>query len=203
VIFARVILGSTIVFLASCVSTQYTLVDAGQNAVGELGVTVTDAGWNRAPEILTGFLHAGGEMWTRDGILLDRLILVSGVATDGTVFKSSSKTLVYPAFKSNMLPNEVAELIQATLAKYYGAQNLVENSGMRPTRLGKTRAFMFDVKITGTEIPEHHGRVTAFIEDGELNVMIFLATHLHYFEKHWAEAQAVMNSARRSAASAG
>ena len=40
------------------------------------------------------------------------------------------------------------------------------------------------------------GRVVAFVHDGRLFEIVYLAAELHYFDKHWAEVLALIESAR-------
>lgn len=181
--------------LPGCISTQFSLVAPGSLTVGSLSLTTPDQGWNRAPEIYRGGLRDDSELWTRDGLLLDRLFIIPAVSNGGTLFVSKNEALVFPSFKQNMLPNEIVELTQSSLAKYYGIETVIETSGLRPYRLGSRRAFMFDMAATATEVPSQHGRVLAFIQDSQLYLLIYIATELHYFDKHWDAALALMQSA--------
>ena len=155
-------------FLSGCVSTQFSAITAGPVAVSSLSLSASDGAWNRAPEVLTPWLHKGSEMWTRDGILLDRLILVSDVENGGALFKSTDEALVYPLFNADMLPNEVADLAVASLTKLYGSDTAVELAGLRPYKLGEQRAVMFDLELVSGEMPTRLGRTIAFVSEGRL-----------------------------------
>jgi hypothetical protein len=191
----KILVTGCILLLGGCVSTQFSLVAPGQVALSDMSVTAADSGWNRAPQSMTGFLHKGSEMWTRDGILLDRLFLFPGIPNGGALFKSRDDSLVFPAFKQTMLPNEIAELTQSSLTKLFGAESIVETSGLRPHRLGDRRAIMFDLTLTTADQPRRHGRALGFIEANRLYLMTYIATEVYYFNKHWSQAEAVMESA--------
>ena len=182
--------------LSGCVSTQFTLVEVGSVQVEGMSVSTQDAGWNKAPQIMTGYLRDDSELWTRDGILLDRLFIIPSVDNGGALFESSSKELVFPTFKGDMLPNEIIELVEASFAKLLGNDTLVESSGLRPYRLDDQRAVMFELTTTSSEQPRRKGRSLAFVKDQSLYLVVFLATDIHYFEKHWAEAEALMQSVK-------
>ncbi|MEM7080700.1 MAG: hypothetical protein AAF513_18935 [Pseudomonadota bacterium] len=184
--------------LSGCVSTQFAAVSAGPVVMGNLNVNATDGMWNKAPDVMTGHLHKGSELWTRDGTLLDQLLVLPGISNGGTLFKSNNKALVYPEYKNNMLPNEIVELTEASLAKLMGTNILVESGGLRPHRLGEQRAVMFDLTLTGAEAPRRQGRALAFVNNEQLYVMIYVATQIHYFDKHWDAALRLMESARVS-----
>jgi len=187
--------------MAACVSTQYTLVEVGAVPVSSLQVTTNDALWNRAPQAATPFLHSGSEMWTREGPLLDRLLILGGIGNGQALLKSNSEDLVFPFFRSTMLPNEILELTEDSLAKLLGSNSLVSASGLRPTQLEGQRAVMFDLEITASDDPARAGRALAFVSGEELYVILYLATQLHYFDKHWAAAEGVMKSVRVAAES--
>ena len=195
----RIACACALVVLGGCVSTQFAAVVPGEVAVENLTVTASDGAWNKAPDTMTGSLVDGSEMWTRDGLLLDRLILIPGVANGGTLFESASEALVYPEYKSGMLPNEIVELTQSSLAKLTGNEAVVETSGLRPHRLGEQRAIMFDMTVTTSEGPRLQGRALAFINNDELYLITYIATAIFYFDKHWDEALAIMESANVSA----
>ncbi len=182
--------------LSACVSTQYAAIPQGETAVRNLQLTTADTLWNRAPQTMTPHLHPGSEMWTRDGPQLDRVLLLSGIDHGQALFKSASKSLVYPAFNSRMLPNEIVELNEASFAKQLGAEVLITSSNLRPMQLGGQRALMFDLTVSSGDQPTMLGRVAAFVHDGRLFEIVYLAAELHYFDKHWAEVLSLMESAR-------
>ena len=184
------------VLLSGCVSNQFMQVASGPVVLKDLTVGNNDNQWNRAPQILTGYLYKGSELWTRDGIPLDRLIIIPGVENGGTLFRSASKDLVYPAYQSGMLPNEITELTQSTLVKFYGGDTLVETAGLRPHALAAHRAVMFDLDISSAENPRIKGRALAFVEAEQLYLMLFMATEIHYFDEHWDQAMRIMESAK-------
>lgn len=185
-----------IILLSGCVINQFMQVAAGPVVLQNLTVGNADDQWNRAPQMLTGYLHKGSELWTRDGIPLDRLIIFPGIENGGTLFKSLSKDLVYPAYQAGMLPNEITELTQSTLVKFYGGDTLVNTAGLRPHALAAHRAVMFDLDISSAENPRIKGRALAFVEAEQLYLMLFMAAEIHYFDEHWEQALRVMESAK-------
>jgi hypothetical protein len=185
--------------LSGCVSTQFKAVTAGQLELGDLEVEAVDPLWNKSPKILTGYLHKESELWTRDGLLLDYLLLVPGVTHGEAVFRSRSDSLLFPPFNKDMLPNEIVELTEASLVKLNGDGVVVTSSGLRPYRLGDQRAVMFDLELTSAEEPRRFGRAVAFVRSEQLYLMLYVATELYYFDKHWGKALATMDSARVAA----
>ena len=182
--------------LGACVSTQYAAIPQGDVATRDLQMTTTDTLWNRAPQSMTAHLHSGSEMWTRDGPQLDRVLVLSSIGNGQTLFKSGSKSLVYPEFYSRMLPNEIVELNEASFAKLLGTEVLVTSSNLRPKQLSGQRAAMFDLTVSSADGPTMLGRVASFVHDDRLFEIVYLAAELHYFDKHWAAVLALIESAR-------
>lgn len=183
--------------LSGCMTTQYALVDSGSSQVGALQVSAVDEGWNLVPGILTQHLPPKSSIWTRDGVLLDQLMLLGPIAHEQTLFVSKTPdTLVFPTFRQEMLPNEIEELVQATLTRQIGSNAVVATSNLRPRRLANQRAVAFDVLTQFSDGATQKGYVTAAIVDEALYVLIYQAAQLHYFDKHWDAASAVIDSAR-------
>ena len=194
----RLILVLGLLGLSGCVSTQFKALAPGPVGVGDMQVEVMDAPWNKAPGTMTKHLHKGSQLWTRDGVLLDYLMLIPAVADGGTLFKSRHKSLVYPSYAAGMLPNEIVELTESSLAKLNGTDVVVSSSGLRPFRLGQQRAVMFDLTLASSEGPSRRGRAVAFVENQAFYLMLYVGTKRHYFDKHWDSALETMKTARLS-----
>jgi hypothetical protein len=54
---------------------------------------------------------------------------------------------------------------------------------------------MFDIRAAVTESPDYRGTVGAFVADKQLYMIMFIAATPHYYDKHKAEAEAVIQSA--------
>jgi hypothetical protein len=182
------------VIAAGCVST-YSEVKSGVNKVDDLYV-VADPGWNRAPYIPGSGNRMDSQTWTRDGALLNSLVFIPAVADGETLITSFQLGRALPAFRSDMLPNEVAELAESTFVKIYGEGNAVFNtSNLRPQLFGQHQGFMFDVEASVTDSPAYRGIAGAFIANDQLYFMYYLAVDPYYFEKDLAAADAAIKSA--------
>lgn len=185
-----------ILVLSGCVSTQYAAVPPGTLEAGGLTFVSSDARWNRAPGTLTADLREGSQLWTRDGVLLDQLLLLGPVAHEQTLFVSNSETLVYPTFRKQMLPGEVEQLVQASLSKRLGSDAIVRTMGLRPTTVSGNRAVRFDYLIEHNEQPTKQGEAIAVLKDDALHLMMYHAPKLYYFDKHQPIVRALLETAR-------
>lgn len=182
--------------MQGCMSSQFSILQPGHHAFGSFTVQAADAAWNRAPQQLTPHLYEGSQLWTRDGPLLDSLTLLPGIPDGGYLFVSPSKSPIYPAYRAGMLPNEIAELLESSLARLNGPEVLVSSSGLRPYPVAGMQGLLVDLQLTGADGPSRRGRAMAFVQNRELYVLLYLAAWPHYAEKHLDAAMTVMNSVR-------
>lgn len=179
-----------------CVSTQYERVSSEHTRAGALNLGLSDNRWNLAPRALSAHLHKSSSIWTRDGILLDQLILLAPIEHEQELFVSTDPdTLVYPTFRKEMLPNEIEELVQASLARQHGGNAVVTTSNLRPRTWAGQRAVAFNLAIEFADSATQKGYACATIVNDQLHIAIYQATELYYFDKHWAAASAVIDSA--------
>lgn len=189
---------SAVALVQGCMSTQYALLDGEDSRFGSLQLVPNDANWNRAPQSVTQYLHSDSRIWTRDGILLDQLMWLAPIVHEQTLFVSQDpKQLVYPTFRKEMLPNEVEELVRDSLTRQLGSQASVTTSNLRPKRFAGERGIAFDLQIEFADSATQRGYAGAVIIDDALHVAIYRAAQLHYFDKHWPAASAVIDSASR------
>jgi len=182
--------------LAGCVNLNYKLQGAGPVAVGALQVDA-DSSWNVAPSAYTPFARKGAQVWTRDGLLLDRLIIIPGVADGEPIFVEKDKAVALPRFKADMLPDELVQLTESSMVKLLGeGGTVVQSSNLRPVKFGEQRGLMFDLVATPKDGPVYRGLGGAFIADRKLNLLLFMAAEPYYFDKHKAAAGSVIGSAR-------
>jgi hypothetical protein len=178
---ARLLLLATVTAMAwGCASAPYTRVAAGPVAVGSMNVTA-DEGWNASAYT---DLKKGGVLWTRDGVLLNRLVLVPDIEAGGTLFEKPPKQAAFPPFRADMLPHEIEALLASWLTKAFGeGDSMVETSGLRPVRYGDARGFAFDLRLELSEGPAYRGLAGGYVTDGKLSLVVFIAATPHYFER--------------------
>ena len=180
--------------LSGC-AVGYCLVTAGPVMIQDLNVRA-DAGWNRAPGMSTPSVRSGAETWTKDGMLLDRLVISPAIPDGQPIMVSRNKSAALPVFRKDMLPNELEELVESSIVKLFGEGSaVVSTSNLRPHRYGDITGIRFDLEATVTESPPYRGTVGAFIAGDKLYLMYFLAAVPYYHDKHIREAEAVIQSA--------
>lgn len=180
--------------LTACAAVGYRLVEPGVQTLGALRITAGD-GWNVAPASNTPGSRSSSRTWTRDGLLLDRMMIIPAVAGGEPLFVSRDKTAALPAFRDDMLPNEIEELVESSIVKLFGEGNaVVSTSNLRPQQFGTNGGFLFDIEASVTESPDYKGLAGAFVYEDKLYMAIFLGAMPTYFDKHRAVAETVIKS---------
>jgi len=181
--------------LGGCSVSSFTLVTPGIVTIADLNVQA-GSGWNDAPIHQRRFARTDSAAWTKDGLLLDRLVFIPAVPDGEPLLLSRERTAAMPVFRADMLPNELEELVESSIVKFFGeGQAVVSTENLRPHRFGENRGVLFDLSATVTESPAYKGLVGAFVANDKLYVMYYLGATPHYYGKHVAEAEAIIKSA--------
>jgi hypothetical protein len=180
--------------LSGCVS--YSTVKPGTVSYNGLQVKTSQA-WNLAPSAVSPASRSDSRVWTQDGILLDRILFIPGVPGGETLFKVSSSDQVLPPFRSDMLPNEIQEVTESSIARLFPKGEVsVETHNLRPHRYADNQGFLFDMEILLTDGPDYGAIAGGFVADSKLYLIVFLGAKPYYFEKHRDEVLAIIRGAR-------
>jgi hypothetical protein len=179
--------------LSGCVS--YSAVMPGTVSYNGLEVKTSQA-WNLAPDESSPASRSESKTWTQDGILLDRILFIPGVPSGQTLFYSASDAQPLPAFRADMLPNEIEELTESSIARLFPKGEIsVETSNLRPHSYAGDQGFLFDMDILLTDGPDYGGIVGGFVAGPKLYLIIFLGAKPYYYEKHRDEVLAIIRGA--------
>jgi len=177
------------VFITGCAS--FSIVGPGDLNYEGLKIQTSQA-WNR-----TSGSRSGSEVWTQDGVLLDRLIIIPKVPSGESIFKPDSTQRALPVFKSDMLPNEIEELTESSLVNVFPeGEAAVETTNLRPHMFGEINGVLFDIDVVLSDGPNYNGVAGAFVENDYLYIILYLGASPYYYEKHLDEALATIKSAR-------
>jgi hypothetical protein len=180
--------------VSACVT--YSAVNPGTVQVGAMQVDPSMT-WNAAPNVSGKYTNRQTQVWTQDGLLLNRIIIVPGVADGKPIFKQTKKSQALPVFDSDMLANEVEELVESSIVKLFGeGQVAVHTENLRPNRFGENRGFLFDMVISVNDGPDYRGLTGAFVHEQQLYLLIYLGAEPYYYEKRREEAESLIKSAR-------
>ena len=190
-LFAIILSLSTVACLPA-----YVAVEPGHINYDGL-IIKTDQAWNLAPPAATPSARKGSKVWTQDGILLDRIMIIPAIPDGESLFVTTSKDQALPVFKANMLPNEIEELTESSLVKLFKeGEVVVQTSNLRPHRFGEHNGLLFDMNVAVSDGPNYRGITGAVIDDKKLYLIFFLGAEPFYYEKHVDEALVIIKGAR-------
>lgn len=182
--------------LAGCETLSYSLVPAGARQVGSLEFDVSGP-WNAVPRTMTPASRDDAQIWTRNGMLLDRFYVIPAVKDGQPLFKQQDQSEALPTFRTGMLPNELMELMESSVVKLFGEGNsVVSTANLRPYRFGETAGILFDFEATIVDGPMYKGVVGMIKTGDELYVLMYLGADPYYFDKTLPDGMAQIQSAR-------
>ena len=172
----------------------YSYVAPQRIAVTKAKFKVTPSvAWNRAPD--GGFEIAEEENWTSNGVGLDNLGFIGGLADGKAIVKQRKKAdQKVPVFRATMSPQDLVAMIESYYRIRAGA-NIFETTNVTPvTFLGK-QGFQFDYDYVGEDEVKRRGRSVGAVIDGKLYLMTLDGTRLHYFDAALPEFENIVRSA--------
>lgn len=191
----RLFVGTFIACLYGCAS-GYTAVGPGQVSVQDLEVNVSP-GWNRVPPQEIPWARRGMQAWTQNGMPLDRLVLIPGIA-DGEALYLQRNNIEYPPFRTGMTTSEQLHLVEETIELAQGANKTdVTVGNPRPHRFGNSDGILFDLNAVVHDGPGYRGNGGAFVDDEHFYVVYFLGAVPYYYERLAPSALATIESAGR------
>ena len=180
--------------VSACVN--FSAVSPGAVQVGELQLDPSMT-WNAAPNLNSAYTNRDTQIWTQDGLLLNRIIIVPGIDDGETIFRQFDSSQALPAFEADMLAHEIEELVESSIVKSFGeGQVSVQTENLRPNRFGASKGFMFDMLIAVSDGPNYRGLIGAFVDSDRLYLLMYFGAEPYYFDKRREEAESLIKSAR-------
>lgn len=176
--------------LAACEFGPTKLIRPGTMAVGRLEAR-TDIAWSRLP-----FLGSFRQAATVYGPLLDRLVLVGGVAEGETLFSVSETTLEAPVpFRPAATPLELVEFVFHGLRQVGFVGATLDT--LQPASFAGGEGFRAEFRLRdGHTGVAHRGLVVARVTGGRFFAIIFVAADDFYFPTLLPAVERIVESAR-------
>lgn len=175
------------VFLSGC--AQYALVEQGPQKVKAITVTPSQE-WNRVPSMAS---PGGIPTWTADGISLNSIAFFSEIKGGDPLIRSS-KDEEYPIFRADMLPTELVDLIEATVAKLYKA-TISKSGQLRPLTIGGTPGFEHNFEFVTPDELTRKAYVAGALKEKQLHLIFYQAARMHYYDRHFDSVSAMVETA--------
>lgn len=166
-------------------------VGPGDVVIREKMSASLDSAWNR----FDAARSAKAEVWTTDGLTLDRLLFYVAVK-DGEALDSLAerKDRQIPKFRAAMQPHEIVEMYEV-FATYDGST--FRRDKLAPAAFAGGEGFRFEyTRVRKGDEVELRGVGHGAVRDQQLYLVVFEAPRIHYFAKHVKRAEAVARSVR-------
>lgn len=174
--------------LSGCVSIDK--VEKGDRSVGDRLSVKIEGAWNH--------INAPGmgpaQHWTMEGLLVDQLLLFSGIKDGQAVHApqpgTEKKTF---SFRSSMQPDEIVAMFEGVMTRDGSRFSLVK---MEPVTFGGRKGFRFDYTLTRKrDSVLLNGFGYGAVSKGELFAILYQAPRLHFYPMYSARADQISRSA--------
>jgi hypothetical protein len=207
----RCLVVSLFLLVSGCTAAGYTPVAPGRHVVldnlsvepgtawTQVQVTVDDIVW--ASTIYTsgdvGLTRStkNAEVWTIDVPSLESVVFFVGVADGQALIEPAEGRQKLPPFHSNMAPNDVMELVRATLTQA-AAAIVSEGRNLRPAKVADIDGFRFDLDYTLKDEVDRNLTAIGVVRDGRLYLILYQGTKIYYYDKHLADFERLAESVR-------
>lgn len=191
--FGRSLILVSMLALGACATYQQVDAVPLKISKGPLEVTPPAVLWNKVPSISVP--QVNGEVWTASGVTLDTVMFISNLEDGQRIYKAQrNSNTEFPAFKSDMLPNELVELITSSISIQTGAAT-IETLSLAPRAFAGAPGFDLIYQRTGQDEITRRGRAAGAVINEKFHLIVFEAARLYYFDQYAAQAEQLINSA--------
>ena len=173
--------------LSACAVVPQTQPAGVFETEGDFSVTL-ERDWSRWPSQING--DTTGEFITQDGVLLNRVHLVS-IPDAGTLVRARRGTEM-PSYSQGASEFEVVEFVTSSL-EMIGYHD-VQATDIRPVQLDDSRGLRFGLTGVWQNGLRVRGDVATLPHDDQLDLILFMAPELHYYDALSAEVDGIITS---------
>ena len=170
--------------LAGCATVE--LVPADKAASVGNGISVMpQRSWNK--------IAKNPDTWTTQGPQIDRVRFFSGIKSGHALIEvPGMKPQQVGLFDAKMLPNDIQDLVVATLQKE--GNKTIQAGDLAPCNFGAGKGFCFDLTFASPADLEMKGLVMARKQGDQLDLILFQAPAEYYFGEMSPDVQKVFAS---------
>lgn len=172
----------------------WRLIDAGSPvAVAKSRLKVTaQQDWNR----WTVKPIRKGEVWTLDGVNLNELYFVSGLASGETMFRDrNKKERPLPAFRASAQLTDIPEFVESSTRTALNT-SVFQLTEVEPIMFAGQQgvSFRYEYAVEGSPL-RRKGLAAGTIFNGQLYLIVYTAPALYYFDRDAPKVEALIASA--------
>ncbi len=180
------VLAATIV-LPGCAATMSAVQPGIVATEAAFTVTASDA-WTRFPK---GLNVTPGSVLTKDGLGLNQVYILT-VEDGKKMIKTVDKTQNFPAYAKGQSQLKLVDFVSTNLTRL-GFANL-ETSAIEPTIIGGIEGVKMQISGQYPNGLNMKGKVAMVENDSGLNLVIYMAPAMHYYDRDIAEVDGLINS---------
>jgi hypothetical protein len=173
--------------LAACADER--LVQPGPAAVDRIAID-TPLAWSR-------FTYPRYQIWTIDGIPLNRLYIVPSVKSGESVFlqqRAGTDRSNAPIFREGMRAEEIRDILLDALTET-GAVDIQAHE-FRPARFGDIDGLRFEFDASTATGLRYRGMVAAASRGDQLGFLLWMAPAEYYYDRDAASVARMFDSVR-------
>ncbi|MDP7310772.1 MAG: hypothetical protein QF833_01310 [Alphaproteobacteria bacterium] len=179
-------------FISGC--AHYTLMEPGTYSLDDVFSVETDTQWSSSK-------YANGEMWTKNGISLERIFFVEGIYDGTPLFAPAGMPSPVtgqprPPFRKDMNIVEIGELLTGSLEadQWYNVKITTLDAKKIPSLSG---GFKIQFEMANTDGLLFKGDAYGGMENERLYMLIFLAPKLYYYPTYVRHFEDIVASAKK------
>ena len=173
--------------LSAC--THYTLLEPQRHQVSAVYSVEPQIQWSR---VKTGAI----EEWTVDGPILQAVLFFDGVKDGDPLVPTYGKNQKRPLFRAGMNATEVQEFVVDSMSAMGFTDVRAEN--LRPFQFGSLPGFRFELHYLSADGLELNGIAAGTTGDDRLYLILYTGTRSHYFDKHKADVERMLQTIQTS-----
>lgn len=175
--------------LSGCVVTMKPVPAGVVETEAAFTVNASDA-WTRFPK---GLNPTPGSILTKDGVGLNQVYIVT-VEDGKKMIKSADKSKNFPKYEKGQSQLKLVEFVTTNLSRL-GFANLEANA-VEPAIVGGVDGITMQLSGHYPNGLNMKGKVAMAENDNGLNLVMYMAPAMHYYNKDVAEVDGLINSIR-------
>jgi hypothetical protein len=186
---AAITIGAALL-LSGCV-TGPQLAPAGDFVAGSYTVPLKQD-WT-SMDIKTG-KGKPAKLLTMDGTMLNAVYLISDLEEGDSLLKERKKENPVPKFSADFSDLEMIEFLTDNLERGQGFLN-VETTNVEPSEFKGEDAVQFEFSAVNADGLKLHGKSLLGMKDDKLNIILYYAPAIYYYDKLEADVNAMFEAA--------
>ena len=173
--------------------TAHELIVPGTYRIHDVYEVQVPTVWNRVPDFK--------EIWTMDGLPLQSLTFFPPLSSGRSITGRGNKRrdIAPPVFRCGMTEMEIMDFLETSwrlllIRDTQDGHIKTRTACLRPEIVGNEGGFSFEMEWSGETFLDFKGLFFCVVKNGRLHVALYQGTRVGFYDRHLADARAVMES---------